>query len=81
MMIFALFTMSSLSGENSIFYDSYFLKQSIFIFISISSLITVSFFDYRFLRDSYVVTGFYLFSILLLFLLFHFGYTVNGAKA
>ena len=81
MMIFALFTMSSLSGENGILHDTYFLKQSVFIFISILALIIVSFFDYRFLRDSYIVTSFYLFSLSLLILLFPFGYTVNGAKA
>lgn len=80
-MIFGLFTMSSLKGVNGSFFDPFFIKQSVFIMLSIITIISLSFLDFRFLRDSYVVSTLYFISLSLLVLVLLIGSTINGAKA
>jgi len=80
-MIAGILTMSSLTNKDNFLFDIFFLKQTLFILLSLSIFILISFLDYRFFRDSYVVLSFYGFSLLLLILLIPFGHTVHGTRA
>lgn len=70
-----LVTMSSFTGEGS-----FFLRQFIWVCVSLSIFVSLSFIDFRFLRQSNLILGIYSFFVLLLILLFFFGSTVKGAK-
>lgn len=73
----------SLSSINSLMIDngSFFVKQSIWIFISFSVLFISASFDLSFLKKSKNILFIYGFGILLLILLFVFGLTANGATS
>jgi len=77
-LIFAsgLVTMYSFVGENT-----FFAKQVIWISISVISLLTISFLDVRFLRDSRVVIGLYIITTLVLSLLLIVGQVFQGAQS
>ncbi|MBP6949286.1 MAG: FtsW/RodA/SpoVE family cell cycle protein, partial [Candidatus Pacebacteria bacterium] len=68
-----LFTMSSFQIS-----DTYFLKQSAWILISISAFVFVSRFEYRFLKQTEVVVILYLFLLFVLSLLFVLGHVSKG---
>jgi rod shape determining protein RodA len=71
-----LFTMSSFQGN-----DSYFLKQSIWIIITLSAFIFVSQFEYRFLKQTRVVVSVYVALLAVLSLLFILGHVAKGAES
>ena len=77
--IFGLLSIYPLSDENLAI--DYFFKQSIFIVLGLSFFIILSFLDYRFLRNSYLVFSFYIFSVSLLILVLIFGTEINGSRA
>jgi rod shape determining protein RodA len=68
--------MSSFVGENP-----YFSKQLIWLIVSILVMVFLSFFDYRFLRRTWVVVSLFLLSTLLLVLLFGLGSVTKGAQS
>ena len=69
-------TMNSFTGENQ-----FFLKQLIWIVLSMAIFFGFSFIDFRFLRRSGVLVGLFLFSCLLLGSLFILGHVSNGARS
>ncbi len=71
-----LVTMNSFIGQNQ-----FFLKQLIWIVVSLIVFFVFSFIDFRFLRRTEVMVGLFLFSCLLLLLLFILGHVANGAKS
>lgn len=71
-----LVTMNSFTGQNQ-----FFLKQIVWIVISIGVFFVFSFIDFRFLRRTGVLVGLFLFSCLLLLSLFVLGHVANGAKS
>lgn len=70
-----LVTMTSFTGEGDLF-----LRQLIWVIISLSAFFGLSFIDFRFLKQSNLLLGLYSFFVLLLILLFFFGSTIKGAK-
>ncbi len=74
-MIFGLVTMSSFDSGNSLF-----IKQIIFISISIMTYIFASNIDYRFLKNSYLIIFLYIFLIIILSLLFIIGHVAKGGN-
>ena len=75
-MLAGLFTMSSFQGN-----DSYFLKQSIWIAISLSVFFVASSFEYRFLKQTRVVMIIYGILLFILSLLFILGHVSKGAES
>src|SRR5581483_10445297 len=71
-----LITMNSFTGENQLF-----LKQLIWILISVAIFFICSFIDFRFLKRTGVIVGLFLFSCFLLILLFSVGHVSKGAKS
>jgi rod shape determining protein RodA len=71
-----LFTMSSFVGN-----DSYFWKQLIWIMVSLIAFITMSRFEYRFLKQTRIVFGIYIFLLGVLTLLFILGHVSKGAQS
>ncbi len=77
LIIFGLMAMNSFSGWDSY----YFNRQVTWALFSYAVLLFVSFFDWRWLRRSGVVTFFYISIISLLLLLFVVGQVVKGAQS
>lgn len=75
-LVAGLLTMSSFQGH-----DSYFVKQSVWIVITLSIFIITSRFDYRFLRQTRVVVAIYLFLLSILTMLFVLGHISKGAQS
>ncbi len=75
-MLAGLFTVSTFGTDNE-----RFIKQLIFIALSLVVYFLFSSFDYRFLRRSDVVSYLYGISIFLLLLLFPLGQTIKGARS
>jgi rod shape determining protein RodA len=73
---FGLFTMSSYSGH-----DPYFIKQLVWIAVSVAVFFGASFVDWRFLRRSGVAAGLYAVVTVPLVLLLVLGRAVKGAKS
>lgn len=73
---FGLITMYSYAGQNN-----YFERQVVWVFISLAAMITVSFFDFRFLRRTSVVVSAFLASALLLTILLVIGHVAKGARS
>ncbi len=71
-----LLTMSSLGQD-----DSYFLKQSIWIMVSVIVFFVASFSEYRFLKRTDIVSFLYVFFLLILTLLFLLGHISKGAQS
>lgn len=71
-----LLTMSSFKGD-----DSYFWKQGLWILISLSALIIVSYHEYRFLKQTRVVISIYSILLFILTLLFILGNITKGAQS
>lgn len=70
-----LITMSSFTGE-----ESFFLRQIIWVVISLGIFFMFAHIDFRFLKQSNVLLGLYLGFVSLLALLFVFGSTIKGAR-
>lgn len=70
-----LVTMSSFTGEGDLF-----VRQLVWVIISLVVFFSLSFVDFRFLKQSSLLLGIYSFFVLLLALLFVFGSTIKGAK-
>lgn len=70
-----LVTMSSFTGEGDLF-----VRQLVWVVISLVVFFGLSFVDFRFLKQSNLLLGIYSFFVLLLILLFVFGSTIKGAK-
>jgi rod shape determining protein RodA len=73
---FCFFTMSSYSGH-----DPYFIKQLVWIAVSVAVFFGASFVDWRFLRRSGVAAGLYAVVTVPLVLLLVLGRAVKGAKS
>lgn len=71
-----LFTMNSFVGENI-----FFVRQIIWILISLLAFFLFSFFDFKFLRRTGVVTALYLVALFLLLTLFIIGSIFYGAQS
>jgi rod shape determining protein RodA len=71
-----ILTMNSFVGENY-----FFEKQIIWLAISVLIFFILSFIDFRFLRRTSVIVSLFIFSTLLLLLLFVFGDIVKGAQS
>ncbi len=71
-----LLTMSSFQGH-----DSYFIKQGIWIIISLIIFIIASRFEYRFLRQTRIVVTIYIVLLSVLTLLFIIGHVSKGAQS
>jgi rod shape determining protein RodA len=71
-----LFTMSSFQGN-----DSYFWKQSLWIFVGLASLFIASQFEYRFLKQTRIVVWIYVTLLSVLLLLFILGHAAKGAES
>ncbi len=71
-----LFTMSSFSGN-----DNYFLKQGLWIAISLVVFFIASRFEYRFLKQTHVVVTIYGILLFILTLLFALGHVSKGAES
>ena len=71
-----LFTMSSFQGN-----DSYFIKQSIWIIVSLSVFLIASLFEYRFLKQTRIVVVIYGILLFFLTLLFTIGHISKGAES
>lgn len=69
-----LFTMSSFQGN-----DSYFMKQGIWILLSLGVFLGASMFEYRFLKQTRIVLIIYAVLLLILSLLFVLGHVSKGA--
>ena len=71
-----LVTMNSFTG------DSYFFsKQIIWVCVSVAVFFGFSFVDWRFLRRTDILVGFFIFSCLVLLALFTIGHVVKGAQS
>jgi rod shape determining protein RodA len=75
-MLAGLFTVNTFDGQGD-----RFLKQGIFIILSLAVFFIFSSFDYRFLRRTDIVTYLYGGSLFLLLLLFPLGQTIKGARS
>ncbi|NQV93415.1 rod shape-determining protein RodA [Candidatus Kaiserbacteria bacterium] len=71
-----ILTMNSFVGENY-----FFENQIIWTSVSVLLFFILSFIDFRFLRRTGVIVSLFLFSVLLLLLLFVFGDIVKGAQS
>lgn len=71
-----LITMKSFVGETPFFH-----QQLVWIAISVVVFVVASMFDFRFLKNTKIITSFYLLFIGILFLLFLFGDTNKGATS
>ena len=71
-----LFTMSSFQGN-----DTYFVKQGIWILISLCVFLTASMFEYRFLKQTRIVVTIYVVLLFILSLLFVLGHVTKGAES
>ena len=71
-----LLTMSSFE-----MHDSYFFKQSVWIFVTLFAFFTASSFEYRFLKQTRVVVTFYAILLVILTLLFVIGHAAKGAQS
>lgn len=71
-----LFTMSSFQGN-----DTYFVKQGIWIIISLSVFLFASMFEYRFLKQTRIVVTIYGVLLFVLSLLFVIGHISKGAES
>lgn len=71
-----LFTMSSFVGH-----DSYFIKQGIWITVSLSAFFFVSQFEYRFLKQTRVVMSLYASILTVLAILLVLGHVAKGAQS
>ncbi len=71
-----LITMNSFTGQNL-----FFFKQLLWITVSVSVFFAASFIDFRFLRRTGIIVGLFLFSCLMLILLFAVGHVAKGAKS
>jgi rod shape determining protein RodA len=69
-----LVTMNSFTGDTN-----HFLRQSIWILVSMLIFFILSNFDYRFLRRTWVSVGLFIFSCSILILLFLVGQVTKGA--
>ena len=75
-MLAGLFTVKTFDGQGD-----RFIKQGLFVVLSLGVFFLFSSFDYRFLRRSDIVTYLYGGSLVLLLLLFPFGQTIKGARS
>ncbi len=75
-MMAGLFTMSSFQ-----MYDTYFLKQGLWIIVSLVALVVASRFEYRFLKETRVVVALYGLALGVLTLLFILGKVSKGAQS
>ena len=75
-MLAGLFTVNTFDGQGD-----RFIKQGLFVVLSLGVFFLFSSFDYRFLRRSDIVTYLYGGSLVLLLLLFPFGQTIKGARS
>lgn len=70
-----LVTMNSFSGENY-----FFLRQSVWLLISVGAFLAASTVDWRFLRQTRVLLPIFLVVVFLLLILFGMGYSARGAE-
>ncbi len=75
-MLAGLFTVNTFDGQGD-----RFVKQGLFVLLSLGVFFLFSSFDYRFLRRTDIVTYLYGGSLVLLLLLFPFGQTIKGARS
>ncbi len=75
-MLAGLFTVNTFDGQGD-----RFIKQGLFVLLSLGVFFLFSSFDYRFLRRSDIVSYLYGGSLVLLVLLFPFGQTIKGARS
>jgi rod shape determining protein RodA len=75
-LVAGLLTMSSFQGH-----DSYFLKQGLWIILTLSMFLFVSRFEYRFLKQTRTVVWIYVFMLSILTLLFIVGHVSKGAQS
>ena len=75
-LIAGLLTMSSFQGH-----DSYFIKQGIWILVTVCVFIVASRFEYHFLRQTRIVVMVYVFLLSILTLLFILGHVAKGAQS
>lgn len=75
-----LMSFGLLSMTSSELFGGVFWRQLFLIVIALSVYIVFSFFDYRTLKNSYILIGIYGFMILLLALIFVFGYVSKGGN-
>ena len=68
--------MSSFQGN-----DTYFVKQGIWILISLCVFLTASMFEYRFLKQTRIVVTIYVVLLFILSLLFVLGHVTKGAES
>ena len=73
---FGMSTVFSLGTNNAIF-----IKQLILFILGLSVAISISFFDFRFLRQGHFIFLYYCLSVFLLMLLVVLGHTINGAQS
>jgi len=71
-----LFTMSSFQGN-----DTYFVRQGIWILVSLMVFLFASMFEYRFLKQTRVVVALYGVLLFVLLLLFALGHVSKGAES
>ncbi|MDB5260713.1 MAG: mrdB [Candidatus Nomurabacteria bacterium] len=71
-----LFTMSSFNGQ-----DNYAFKQGVWIIVSLLAFLFASRFEYRFLKQTRIVFGIYIFLLAVLTLLFVLGHVSKGAQS
>jgi len=74
--VLGLLTMASYVSD-----DTFVKKQVIWLIISVIIFFVLSFFDYRFLNKTKVVTTIFFISLGLLFVLFVLGHTAKGAES
>lgn len=74
--LLGLVTMNSFSAENY-----FFLRQSIWILVSVIVFFIASSIDWRFLRQTRVLVPIFLVTVALLLLLFGIGYVAKGAQS
>lgn len=75
-LIAGLLTMSSFQGH-----DSYFIKQGVWILVTIGVFIFASRFEYHFLRQTRIVVMVYVVLVSILALLFILGHVAKGAQS
>jgi rod shape determining protein RodA len=71
-----LVTMNSFSGDNY-----FFLRQAIWILVSVIVFFVATSIDWRFLRRTRVLVPIFLFTVVMLLLLFVMGYVAKGAQS
>lgn len=73
-----LMTFGLLSMTSTELFGSVFWRQLILVVLALTLYIIFSFFDYRTLKNSYVLIAIYIFMVLLLVLIFVLGYASKG---